>query len=240
MHTITIRDIEINVLKKNIKNMYIRVLPPDGVVQISAPIDYKDEDIRMFALSKIGWIKRQMKLFENQPRQTKRKYVSGENIYLWGRRYRLEVVFSSSRNDIRISGERIILQVRPDSTTQQRENVLNEWYRKLLKAEIPELIEKYKKIIGVNLAEWHVKNMRTKWGTCNPDKKNIWINLQLAKKSRECLHYVIVHELVHLLERNHTEKFTAYMDQFYSEWRVAREKLNFEILDYMAPVKNVD
>lgn len=240
MYSIIISGVEIKIVKKRIKNMYIRVFPPNGIVQVSAPIDYDDETIRMFALSRIGWIKRQIQSFENQPRQTKRKYVSGENIYLWGKRYRLDVIFSSSKNDMKIAGDRIVLQVRPESTIQQRENVVNEWYRKLLKAEIPDIIEKYQKIIGVTPSEWHVKNMRTKWGTCNTDKKKIWINLQLTKKTRECLEYVIVHELVHLLEKNHTEKFTHYMNQFYPEWRVAKEKLNSEVLDYMEPVGNVD
>jgi predicted metal-dependent hydrolase len=240
MYSITISGIEIKIVKKRIKNMYIRVFPPNGIVQISAPADYDDETIRMFALSKIGWIKRQIKSFENQPRQTKRQYVSGENIYLWGKRYRLDMIFSSSKNDVKVTGERIKLHVRPQSTIQQRENIVNEWYRKLLKTEISGLIEKYQKIIGVTASEWRVKNMRTKWGTCNTDKQKIWINLQLAKKSRDCLDYVIVHELVHLIEKNHTEKFTQYMNQFYPEWRVAREKLNNEVLDFMEPIDNVD
>lgn len=233
MDELQIGNISIAITKKNIKNMYIRVLPPDGKVQITAPYSTGDDAIRMFAVSRISWIKKQHANFEAQARQTKRQYVTGESYYVWGRRYRLDVQYSNIRNEVRILGEKLVLQVRKESTTIQKENVLNEWYREQLKRAIPEVLKKCEHIVGISCAEWQVKNMRTKWGTCNIEKRRIWLNLQLAKKSPECLAYVITHELVHLLERNHNDRFKKYMDQFFPNWRAVKETLNQQMLDYM-------
>jgi predicted metal-dependent hydrolase len=228
-----IGNIEIAIIKKNIKNMYIRVLPPDGAVQITAPYGSNEETIRMFAVSRISWIKKQKKNFENQARQTKRQYATGESYYVWGKRYRLDVQYSNIRNEVKILGGKLILQVRKESTPAQRENVLNEWYREQLKQEIPGVLEKCEHIVGISCTEWQVKNMRTKWGTCNIEKRRIWLNLQLAKKTPECLAYVITHELVHLLERKHNDQFKQYMDQFFPNWRAVKGTLNQQMLDYM-------
>lgn len=233
MDELQIGNISIAITKKNIKNMYIRVLPPDGKVQITAPYSAGDDAIRMFAVSRISWIKKQCADFEAQARQTKRQYVTGESYYVWGRHYRLDVQYSNIRNEVRILGEKLILQVRKESTTTQKENVLNEWYREQLKRAIPEVLKKCEHIVGISCAEWQVKNMRTKWGTCNIEKRRIWLNLQLAKKSPECLAYVITHELVHLLERNHNDQFKKYMDQFFPNWRAVKKNLNQQMLDYM-------
>lgn len=138
------------------------------------------------------------------------------------------------RNEVSLTGGHLILQVRPESTPEQRERVLNDWYREQLKSKLPEVIQKCEQVVGVHASEWKVKNMRTKWGTCNIDRKRIWINLQLAKKTPECLAYVVTHELVHLLERNHNEQFQKYMDTFFPEWRVVKETLNQQMLDYMS------
>lgn len=227
-------NMSIAVTKKNIKNMYIRVLPPDGKVQITVPYSAGDDAIRMFAVSRISWIKKQRANFEAQARQTKRQYVTGETYYVWGRRYRLDVQYSNVRNEVSLTGGRLNLQVRPESTPEQREHVLNDWYREQLKSKLPEVIQKCEQVVGVHAYEWKVKNMRTKWGTCNIDRKRIWINLQLAKKTPECLAYVVTHELVHLLERNHNEQFQKYMDTFFPEWRVVKETMNQQMLDYMS------
>lgn len=234
MSRIFVGGIDIQVTKKKIKNMYIRVLPPDGGVQIAVPEDTSDDAIRMFAVSRIAWVKRQKQKFTDQARQTKRQYVSGESYYVWGRRYRLEVVYSAARNAVYISGNKLVLQVRRESTDKQRENTLNDWYRDQLKLAIPPALEKCEKIVGVQAAEWHVKNMRTKWGSCIPERKRIWLNLQLAKKYPDCLEYVIIHELVHMLERNHSDSFREHMDKFYPTWRTVKEDLNSQPLDYMA------
>ena len=233
MINLKVGGIDISAEKKQIKNMYIRVIPPDGKVKITAPISATEDAIRMFAVSRIAWIKKQRQKFVEQPRQTERKYVTGESYYLWGKRYRLDLVYSNVRNDISISGSKIVLQVRRDSTPQQRANVMEEWYREILKKAIPPILEKCEKIVGVKSKEWQVKNMRTKWGTCNIKARRIWLNLQLAKKTPECLEYVIIHELVHLLEKNHNDVFKGYMDRFYPNWRMVKDDLNDQMLDHM-------
>lgn len=227
---IVISDINIEVQKKNIKNMHLSVLPPDGKVRISVPVNAKDETIRLFAISKIGWIKKQIDRFQNQPRQTEREFVSGESHYVWGRRYRMEIRHNH-RNNVEIKGNKLILTVREFSTTQQREKIMTEWYRKQLKEKLLELVEKWEEIIGVKAETVRVKNMLTRWGTCNTKDKRIWINLQLAKKPIECLEYVIVHELVHLLEKSHNSVFVDYMDKFLPDWRVTKDLLNGFIMD---------
>lgn len=233
MENLTINDIEVEIQKKNIKNLHLSVLPPKGKVRVSAPDSMNDDAIRIFIITKIGWIKKQQEKYKNQLRQCEREYVSGESVYLWGKRYRLDVVYSNVCNNVKIKGNKLIFQVREASTTEQRENVLNDWYRKNIKEEIPQLLEKWQKTIGVTASDWGVKNMKTRWGTCNIGDKRIWLNLQLVKKPFECLEYVIVHELVHLLEKNHNKIFISYMDEFLPNWRKIKEELNSLILDYM-------
>jgi predicted metal-dependent hydrolase len=226
-----ISGIKVEVIKKKIKNMHLSVLPPLGRVRISAPIGTSDETIKLFAIKKIGWIKKQIQKFESQPRQSEREYVSGESHYLWGRRYRLELKYTKKANKVETKGNKLVLTVREASTQEQREKIMNEWYRAELKAKLPALIEKWEKIIGVKTNDFGVKNMRTRWGTCNVKDKRIWINLQLAKKPVACLEYIVVHELVHLLEKNHTPVFIEYMDKFLPGWRVAKDELNGFIMD---------
>lgn len=146
----------------------------------------------------------------------------------------MDVQYSNIRNAVFLTGDRLVLRVRPESTPEQRERVLNDWYRDQLKEKLPAVVRRCEKIVGVQAFEWKVKNMRTKWGTCNIDKKRIWLNLQLAKKTPECLAYVVTHELVHLLERNHNEQFQKYMDSFFPDWRVVKSALNQQMLDYMS------
>lgn len=233
MINLNVGGIDISAEKKQIKNMYIRVLPPDGKVKITAPMSATEDVIRMFAVSRIAWIKKQRQKFVEQPRQTERKYVTGESYYLWGKRYRLDVIYSNVRNDVSISGQKIVLQVRKDSTPQQRANVMDEWYREVLKNAIPPVFKKCERLVGVKAKEWQVKNMRTKWGTCNIKARRIWLNLQLAKKTPDCLEYVIIHELVHLLEKSHNDTFRAHMDRFYPNWRIIKTHLNEQMLDHM-------
>ena len=232
MEEMVLNGIAISVTRKPIKNMYIRVVPPDGRVQVTVPYTVSEDAVRRFAISRISWIKKQKKSFEEQPRQTKRQYVTGESYYLWGRRYRLDVCYSNTRNQVELSGGKLILQVRKESTFKQRQYIMNEWYRRQMKQTVPDVLAKCEKIVGVQADEWYIKNMRTKWGTCNIEKKRIWLNLQLAKKTPECLEYVIIHELVHLLERNHNDKFCEYMDCFCPNWREVKANLNQQMLDY--------
>jgi len=233
MINLTISGIHITAEKKQIKNMYIRVVPPDGKVRITAPMSATEDAIRMFAVSRIAWVKKQRQKFDEQQRQTERKYVTGESHYLWGKRYLLNVMYSNIRNDISVSGHSIILQVRRESTSQQRANAMDNWYREILKKAIPPVFEKCEKLVGIQAKEWQIKNMRTKWGTCNIEAKRIWLNLQLAKKTPECLEYVIIHELVHFLEKSHNDIFRTHMDKFYPNWRTVKVHLNEQMLDHM-------
>lgn len=225
---ITIGDnIEIEVIKKNIKNMHLSVHPPNGRVRIAAPISMKDEAIRIFAISKLSWIKKQQEMYKGQERISKRDYVSGESHYYQGNRYLLNVIHTNKKQKVQVSGNnQINLYMRDNSTIEQREKVMNEWYRSRLKEQIPVLIEKWEKEIGVKVGSLGIKLMKTKWGSCNIKAKRIWINLELAKKNPRCLEYIVVHEMVHLLERYHNERFKAFMDEFIPNWMSLKSELN--------------
>ncbi len=228
MEKIVINDIEIELTKKNIKNLHLSVHPPDGKVRISAPYRMDMDTIRMFVISKLSWIKRQQNKFKNQKRQPEREYVSGESHYFLGQRYLLNVIYTNRRKQgVEIRNKKYIdLYVREKAPKHIRERVMTEWYRKQLKELIPHLIAKWELIMGVKVNEFGVKIMKTRWGTCNPRAKRIWINLELAKKSPTCLEYIVVHEMVHLLEKSHNERFKAYMDKFMPNWRAIRAELN--------------
>lgn len=227
MHKIVIGDFNIDVVRKKIKNMHLSVYPPAGRVRIAIPLDVKDEAVKLFIISKLAWIKQNQRKFENQERQTKRAFVGRESHYFEGRRYLLRVTEHATTPKVELKTKTYIdLFVRPNATTKQRQSVLNEWYRKQLKDKIPPLVKKWEKIIGVSVSDWGVKQMKTKWGTCNIEKKRIWINLELAKKPTTCLEYIIVHEMIHLLERHHNERFLAYLEKFIPKWKFYKEELN--------------
>lgn len=233
MHQITVGNLVIDVVRKDIKNLHLAVYPPNGRVRIATPTRLDDEAVRLFAISKLSWIKRQQKKFENQDRQTKREFVSGESHYFEGNRYLLNVIYHKSASKVVIKNKtHIDLYVRTGSDLEQRERVMMKWYREKLKEKIPVLIEKWQIKIGVQVNSWEVKQMKTKWGTCNAKAKRIWINLELAKKPTHCLEYIIVHELIHLLERHHNERFIALMDKYLPQWRYCRDELNQFILGH--------
>jgi len=228
MKKLIINDIEIELTKKNIKNIYLSVHPPDGRVKISAPYHMDTDSIRLFVISKLPWIKKQQEKFINQERQSKREYVSGESHYFLGQRYLLNVIYTNKRKqggEIR-NKKYIDLYVRENASKDSRERVMNEWYRKELKNLITPLLEKWEPIIGVKVNEFGIKKMKTRWGSCNTKDKRIWLNLELAKKSPACIEYVLVHEMVHLLEKSHNEVFKAYMDKFLPNWRAIKAELN--------------
>jgi len=228
-----ISGIPIEIIKKNIKNMHLSVLPPNGKVRVSAPISLSDESIKMFVRTKIGWIKKQQEKFENQPRQTDRKFVSGETLYVWGKQYFLQIDYSYKGNSMVLGGDKAVLTVRKESTAKQREAYVNEWYRNLLKAEIEKYLPKWEKATGLYCDSWQTKYMTTRWGTCSTQTKKIWLNLQLAKKPIKCLEYVILHELAHLKVRNHDKNFIAILDQHMPYWRDIKKELNDSKLDYL-------
>lgn len=234
---ILVANISVEVVKKNIKNLHLSVLPPDGKVRVSAPEALSDDAIAMFVRTKIGWIRKQQEKFELQPRQSERQYVSGETLYVWGRQYFLRVEYSYKGNSLVLSGDNAILTVRKESTVKQRETFVNEWYRTLLKAEVEKYLPKWEKITGLQCSSWQSKYMTTKWGTCNTSTGKIWLNLQLAKKPIECMEYVILHELIHLKVRNHGPEFVAEMNRYMQNWREIRNQLNESKLDYLAPIE---
>ena len=230
---IIVSNISVEVIRKNIKNMHLAVLPPDGRVRVSAPTQLTDEAITMFVRTKLGWIKKQQEKFQQQPRQSERQYVSGETLYVWGKQYFLQVEYSHKGNAFTLSGDTAILTVRKESSPKQRESFVNEWYRNRLKQEVAKYLPKWEKTTGLYCSSWQSKYMTTKWGTCNPTSKKIWLNLQLAKKPIECLEYVILHELAHLKVHTHGPEFTAILDQYMPYWREHKRRLNDSTLDYL-------
>ena len=232
---VLISDIQIEIIKKDIKNMHLSVLPPDGKVRVSAPNNLSDESIIMFVKTKLGWIKKQQEKFELQPRQSEREYVSGETLYVWGHQYFLQVEYNQKKNSLVLVGNKAILSVRKESTVKQREKFVNEWYRSLLKTEVEKYLPKWEAITGLYCDSWQSKYMTTKWGTCNTSTRKIWLNLQLAKKPIECLEYVILHELAHLKVKNHGPDFVAILELHMPYWRECKKMLNESKLDYMRP-----
>ena len=230
---IEVSGIPIEIIKKNIKNIHLSVLPPDGKVRVSAPTTVSDESLEMFVRTKIGWIRKQQEKFENQPRQSERQYVSGETLYLWGKQYFLQVEYSYKGNSLMLDGDKAILTVRKESAVKQRENFVNEWYRERLKSEIERLLPKWETITGLKCSSWQTKYITTRWGTCNTQTRKIWLNLQLAKKPVECLEYVILHELAHTKVKNHGADFIAIMDKYMPYWRETKKKLNDFTLDFL-------
>jgi len=230
--TFNISGIPIEVYKKNIKNMHLYVKPPIGKVTVSAPLAMSDEAIERFIRTKVSWIKKQIIKFDIQPRQSRREYVSGETLYVWGKQYYLQTGYSN-KNTLVLSGDKAELTVRKESTAKQRDNFVNEWYRELLKVEISRILPKWEKITGLKAKNWQTKYMNTRWGTCNKKSGKIWLNLQLVKKTPECLEYVILHELIHLVEKTHNELFISLMDKYMPMWREVKATLNGQTLDYI-------
>lgn len=233
MHQIIVSNITIDVVRKDIKNLHLAVYPPTGRVRIATPLKVNDEAVRLFAISKLGWIKKHRKNFASQERETEREYVSGESHYVEGRRYLLNVIYHDATPKVEIRNKRYIdLYVRPNSSAEQRRRAMTKWYRQRLKDKIPALLEKWQAIVGVQVYEWKVRQMKTKWGTCRKEAKQMWLNLELSKKPTHCLEYIIVHELVHLLERHHNDRFITLMDKFMPQWRFHQNELNQHILSY--------
>ncbi len=227
MTNMKIGELELQLNRKSIKNLHINVLPPDGKVRVSAPERMTKNAIRAAIVSKLPWIKKQQRDFEEQPRQSERQMVSGESHFLWGKRYRLVVKEQVGRSEIEPKGNhRMYLSVPPGTTKEKRTQVLTEFYRVEIKDQVRSLMPAWEKKIGVKSRDWGIKKMKTKWGRCNIAEKRIWLNLELAKKPIECMEYILVHELVHLLERHHNERFKNYMDKFMPNWRERRDLLN--------------
>ena len=224
---ITVGGIAVDVVRKDIKNLHLGVYPPYGRVRVAAPLVVSDEAVRLAVIDKLGWIKRQKAKFAQQPRQSKREMVNGESHYFLGQRYRLRVHEQDGPARVACRGiANLDLFARRGTTADQREAVLLRWHREQLKTLIPPLLDKWQLTLGVKVTDWGVKKMKTKWGGCNPTTRRVWFNLELAKRPVQCLEYLVVHELVHLLERNHTDRFNALMQAHLPRWRRLRALLN--------------
>jgi predicted metal-dependent hydrolase len=226
MQQIMLGDICVDVVHKDIKNLHLSVYPPDGRIRISAPLRMDTDTIRVFTISKLGWIRKQQSKLRNQERETPREYITRESHYYLGKRYLLKIIEHNASPKVEIKHGTIEIYIRPNTDLEKRKEILDEWYRQRLKEIIPGIISQYENKLKVNVAEFAVKKMKTKWGTCTREAKRIWLNLELAKKLKECIEYIVVHEMVHLLERHHNERFIAYMDKFLPKWRFYKEELN--------------
>ena len=219
--------LSVDVVRKDIKNMHLAVYPPTGRVRIAVPLRIDDESVRLFAISKIAWIRKQQRSFIAQDRQPPRQYKERESHYFQGKRYLLRVIEHDAPPTVILKTKTYIdLYVRPNTSPEQRGTILNEWYRTELKKLIQPIINKWENQIGVTVNEWQVKQMKTKWGTCNIEQKRIWINLELAKKPLPCLEYIVVHEMIHLLERHHNDRFFSLIEKFIPQWKFYKEELN--------------
>ena len=232
-NTIELADISLDVIHKDIKNVHLSVHPPLGRVTISAPLQMDLETIRLFCISKLGWIRKQQAKLKNQKRETAREYVTRESLYYLGQRYLLKVIEQNAAPKVVLKHNTIELYFRKDSSVKQREEVLQSWYRQQLRELIPQYIAKLEKKMNVKVAEICIRTMKTKWGSCNVKAKRIWLNTELAKKPIESIEYILVHEMAHLLERNHNEKFIFYMDKFLPKWKHLREELNRSALGHV-------
>lgn len=230
-----ISGIEVLVLRKSVKNLHLNVLPPVGKVRVTAPAYMKNDVIQTFLATRISWIKKQQAKFQAQERQAPREFVSGETHYYLGNKYRLEVITDNVKPKVEIKGKKkIVLNVRPESTVSKREQTIQNWYRERLRTLLCQTIPKWERKIGVKAQNWGIKRMKTRWGTCHNNVKRIWFNLELAKKPESCIEYVIVHELMHLVEKKHNSNFIALMDKHLPKWRSEREELNRSVLSHEA------
>ena len=224
---ITVSGIPVEIVRKDIKNVHLGVYPPQGRVRIAVPLHVDDDAARLAVATRLGWIQRQRARLEDQDRQSEREMVTGESHYLHGRRYRLQVIQRPGPGEIRLVNNSILeLGVRPGTDRDRRWALLEEWYRRQLREQTAELITTWEPVIGVDVSAWGIRKMKTRWGSCNTTAQRIWLNLELVKKPLSCLEYVVVHEMVHLLERRHNDRFRAYMDKFLPQWRLLRDELN--------------
>ena len=224
--TLKLDDIEAEVIQKKIKNLNLRICPPDGKIRISAPLHVSQEKICKFAFSKLEWIRKQRTRMHNQVRPLPERFLENESHYFCGQAYPLKIIINNNSPFAELSDQQIILNLPPNAPTAKRRAVLNEWYRGELMRLIPPLINKWENFLNVSVTSFHIRSMKTRWGSCTPKTGRVRFNLELAKRSPECLEYIVVHELVHLLEASHNSRFKALMDQFYPDWRLCRKELH--------------
>lgn len=218
--------ITIDVFLKDIKNVHLSVNPPYGRVRIAAPKGTKIDRLRVFAISKLAWIKKQQKKLREQPRETVREYIERESHYIWGKRYLLKIIEDDASSFVELRHNKIVLSVRPRTYKVKRKAVVEQWYRDQVKKAATRIIEKWEPVLRVRVRKFYVQKMRTKWGSCKSGAGSIRLNTDLAKKPRQCLEYIIVHEMAHIIEPTHNAHFVAIMDRYLPRWRLLREQLN--------------
>ncbi len=223
---LSVSGIDVDVVYKDIKNLHIGVYPPMGRVRVAAPERLDDDQVRLAIVNRLSWIKRQREQLQSAQRQTVRDMVTGESHYVWGSRLRLKVIERPGRAHIEIDGDRLLLYAPRGTTTDQRRDLLDRWYRAQLRQTLPGVIEKWERKMKVTVPRWSIRRMKTKWGSCNRESGHIWFNVELAKKHPDCLEYLAAHEITHLLERTHGERFTKLMDKNMPDWRARRDRLN--------------
>ena len=226
MPTLQLGEIAVDVVLKDIKNIHLSVHPPLGKVRIAAPLRMDLDTIRFFAITKLAWIKNQQKKLREQERETPREFLDRESHYVWGKRYLLKLVEKDAAPTVELKHTKMVLQLRPAASHEKKQEVLDAWYREQLKTALPPLLSKWETIVGVTAGKVFVQKMKTRWGSCNPVAGNIRLNTDLAKKPRQCLEYIVAHELTHLLERHHNDRFAALMDAHMPQWRQYRNMLN--------------
>lgn len=225
-HRIQLGEIGVDVVRKDIKNVHLSVHPPTGRVRIAAPERMSLDTVRVFAISKLTWIRRQQRKLLEQERETPREFLDRESHYVWGKRYLLKVIEADQPPSVELSHGRMILCVRPGTDTARRREIFEEWHREQLRNAVPPLLEKWERLIGVTVERFFVQRMKTKWGSCNHGAGSIRLNTDLARKPRECLEYIVVHEMAHLLEPTHNARFIELMNGFMPKWQYRREILN--------------
>lgn len=227
MTVLELNELDVEIVQKDIKNVHLSVYPPRGRVKVSAPESMAAETIRVYVISKLGWIKRQQEKLRAQARETAREYIDRESHYFNGKRFLLKVVERDAVPQVSLSHSQIVLQIRPGTDEVKKRSVLDEWYRQQLREKVSLLVTQWEKKMDVSVAQLTIRKMKTKWGSCSPASRSIRINLELAKKPPEHLEYIVVHELAHLLEPSHNSRFIALMDHYLPKWRFFRDELNF-------------
>jgi predicted metal-dependent hydrolase len=234
IHKLQVADYEIDVVRKDIKNLHLSVHPPTGRIRIATPLRINDNAVRMYALTKLSWIKKHIKKHESQSRETRRDYVYRETHYFQGRPFLLNIVPHSGTPFVVLdSHHQLHLHVKKNATREQKEKAMNIWYRSELKKIVPGIINKWEEKMDLKVEAYSIIKMIRRWGTCSIEKRTIRLNLELAKKPVNCLEYVIVHEMVHFLERRHNDNFVAHLDKYLPTWRMRRDELNEAMLGYV-------
>ncbi len=226
-YEIAVGGLTVEVQPKHIKNLHLGVYPPSGRIRVAAPLSLTKDAVRLAVANKLSWIKRQQAKFALQERQSEREFVSGETHYFQGRRYRLCVIEHNGASQVVLKGKTTMhLLVKPNSTRENRKHILYCWYKKQLQSLAQPMIKEWALVLNVQLAECRIKKMKTKWGSCNHNSRRIWLNIELIKKPAYCLEYIILHELAHLLIKNHNNQFAKLLDEHMPKWQAYRDELN--------------